>query len=86
MNRKTQQWTAFAFGVTFVVVLLVIAVVFAEPTQFQYTVFRIVLALASAGVAAIVPGFLTSSLVSAGGQRRVRHPSRPVRLVRQNRM
>jgi hypothetical protein len=60
----------FAFGATFVTALLVRAVVFPEPTPFQYTVFRIVLALAAAGVAAFVPGFLEvrcKTIVRAGG-------------------
>ncbi|MCP4402696.1 MAG: hypothetical protein GY801_36020 [bacterium] len=73
MNKKTQQWIAFVFGVTFVVVLLLIAVFFPTPTQFQYTVFRIVLALATAGVAAMIPGFLSielgvlGAIIRAGG-------------------
>ena len=65
---------AFAFGVVFVVTILVLAVAFPKPTLFQYNVFRIVLALACAGVAAVMPGFLKLNLslsaknaVSAGG-------------------
>jgi hypothetical protein len=60
----------FTFGVIFVVVLLVLAIVFPAPTSFQYTVFRIVLALAAAGIGALVPGFLEvryKSVVRAGG-------------------
>lgn len=60
----------FAFGFVFVVTLLVIAFRFPDPTVFQYTVFRIVLALAAAGIAAFVPGFLKlqiSNWLSAGG-------------------
>lgn len=68
---KTQQSTlAFLFGVVFVVVLLVIAIGFPTPTPFQYTVFRIVLALAAAGVAAMIPGFISvefKTWVKAGG-------------------
>ncbi len=51
----------FAFGATFVTALPVRAVVFPEPTPFQYTVFRIVLALAAAGIAAF------KTIVRAGG-------------------
>lgn len=61
---------AFGFGVTFFVALLVLAILFPEPTAFQYAVFRIILAIAAAGVAAVIPGILnvhTSFGVRAGG-------------------
>jgi hypothetical protein len=60
----------FAFGVVFIVTLLVLAIAFPEPTPFQYTVFRIVLALAAAGVAALIPGFMELNIAAwlkAGG-------------------
>jgi hypothetical protein len=56
---------AFVFGIAFVVTLLVLAVKFPNPTPFQYTVFRIVLALAAAGVAAMIPGIIKVEM-SAG--------------------
>jgi len=65
-----ERLAVFLFGVVFVVALLVLAVVFPEPSPFQYTVFRIVLALAAAGIAAFIPGFLeveVGSVVKAGG-------------------
>ncbi len=65
---------AFVFGVTFVVTLIILAIKFPHPTPFRYNVFRIVLALAAAGVAAMIPGFInlafnptTEFLVRAGG-------------------
>jgi hypothetical protein len=70
MNKKTQKLTAFIFGVVFVVVLIVLAIAFPNPTPFQYTVFRVILALASAGVAAMIPGFLEIEVpnwIRAGG-------------------
>jgi predicted membrane channel-forming protein YqfA (hemolysin III family) len=54
----------FIFGVIFVVTLIVLSIAIPEPSQFQYTTFRIVLALAAAGVAAIIPGFLSLKLES----------------------
>jgi hypothetical protein len=48
----------FIFGLTFVIVLLLVALAVPNPTDFQLFVFRIVLALAAAGVAALIPGFL----------------------------
>jgi hypothetical protein len=70
VTKKSQQSTAFAFGAVFVVAMLVLAIAFPNPTPFQYTVFRIVLALAIAGVAAMIPGFLEveiSGRIRAGG-------------------
>lgn len=49
---------AFVFGLIFVICLLVLAVKFPKPTPFQYSVFRITLSLAAAGVAAMIPGFI----------------------------
>jgi hypothetical protein len=70
MAKPMEKYVAFAFGVVFVVVLLVLATQYPNPTPFQYTVFRIVLALAAGGVAAMIPGFLTvqvSNAIRAGG-------------------
>ncbi len=50
--------------------LITIAFWFPYPSSFQYVVFRIVLALAAAGVAAFIPGFLSvilSGWLRAGG-------------------
>jgi hypothetical protein len=65
---------AFIFGLCFVGILLVLAVCFPQPTAFQYTVFRIALALAAAGVAGVIPGMIrlkfqpnTMLLIHAGG-------------------
>lgn len=60
----------FAFGVVFVGTLLLLSIRFPNPTDFQYLVFRIVLALASAGVAALMPGLLEvefQTWLKAGG-------------------
>src|ERR1700732_2507139 len=74
---KVPLWeriATFASGTTFVGALLLLAVLFPEPTPFQYTVFRIVLALAAAGFVAFVPGFIEvryevkhKTLIRAGG-------------------
>jgi hypothetical protein len=58
MNKTVEKYLAFIFGVVFVGALIVLAISFPIPSPFQYTVFRIVLALAAAGVAAMIPGFL----------------------------
>lgn len=54
----TERLAVFVFGVIFVTALLVLAVVIDHPTPFQYTIFRIVLALAAAGVATFIPGLI----------------------------
>ena len=70
-SRSTWELKAiFAFGVLFVIVVMLIAITHPRPTEFQQTIFRIVLSLAAAGVAALVPGFLTiryKNILRAGG-------------------
>lgn len=71
--QATPNWQligAFTFGVVFLVVILAIAMFKPYPTPFEYTVFRIVLSLAAAGVGAILPGFIDVSFknwLRAGG-------------------
>lgn len=68
--KKQQRAGAYGFGVLFVVVMLSIAIGVPNPTAFQYTVFRIVLALTAAGVASMIPGFINVQVgnwVRAGG-------------------
>lgn len=58
------------FGVVFVSAILIVAITIPEPSRFQYEVFKIVLAVAVAGVAAFIPGFLNveiGSWLRAGG-------------------
>jgi hypothetical protein len=65
-----EQFLAYSFGVLFIVILLIVALFVPEPTPFQYLVFRIVLSVAVAGVAAMIPGFINLKLGSwlrAGG-------------------
>ena len=70
LSKATQQKTAFGFGAILVLIMLAIAFICPSPTPFQYTIFRIVLALASAGIAAMIPGFINvevGTAVRAGG-------------------
>ena len=67
---KAEVIAAFGFGVVFVIAMLVLATLFKEPTEFQYTVFRIVLAIAVAGAASVIPGIVEVELpigIRAGG-------------------
>jgi hypothetical protein len=68
-KRKRADWERtliFVFGIGVVFLLLYLAVAYREPSAFQYAVFRTVLALAAAGVAALVPGVLHLELPWAG--------------------
>lgn len=56
---------ATAFGIAGVIVMLILAIFFPRPTAFQYTVFRIILALAGAGVGATIPGLLDVNVSGA---------------------
>jgi len=72
-DNKVQIWqviAAFAFGVVFVVTILIVTFIKPNPTAFEYTIFKTVMALAAAGVGAILPGFLHVSFkntLRAGG-------------------
>ena len=70
ITKRTERMVVFVFGVVFLVVMLVLAIAIPEPTAFRYTVFRTVLAVAVAGVAAFLPGFMEANIgggVRAGG-------------------
>ena len=70
LERQEQRKGAYIFGIIFLVVIIVIAIFIPHPSYFQYTVFRIVLALAAAGVIAMVPGFFDleiGNILRAGG-------------------
>jgi hypothetical protein len=60
---------AFVFGVVFISVMLVFATQIPNPTQFQQWVFIVVVALAGAGIGAVIPGVLNykSPYLTAGG-------------------
>ena len=62
---------AFAFGVIFLAAILAIAVLLPNPTPQQFMIFRIVIAVAAAGVAAVIPGLLAVNL-SAGKKLAIR--------------
>jgi hypothetical protein len=62
--RKTQIWEkigGFSFGVVFVSAMLALNVLIPNPTSTQYETFKIVLALAAAGIGGILAGFIQVS-------------------------
>jgi ABC-type uncharacterized transport system substrate-binding protein len=70
MTKGRQTIMAFGFGIAGTIAIVTLAIFFPVPTPFQYTVFRIILALATAGIAAMIPGFLEVQVpqwVRAGG-------------------
>ena len=67
---KWQIIVAFIFGATICIVMLVIAIYFPNPTKFQILVFRVILSLSAASIAALIPGFIKvniSPYITAGG-------------------
>jgi hypothetical protein len=62
-----QAIVAFLFGIVFIVTLLILALKFPYPTPFQGKVFQIVLSLAAAGVAAMLPGIMNVEFSSSWG-------------------
>jgi hypothetical protein len=74
LNQQQQILIAFAFGVIFITFLLVAIIFIPNPSPAQETIFRIVIALAAAGIGAMIPGvldlklnFWTQLVISAGG-------------------
>lgn len=64
------KWLSFFFGIVFLSVMLVFAVAFPNPSQFQLRVFITVLALSAGGVGAVLPGYFEirrKNLWRAGG-------------------
>jgi transcription elongation GreA/GreB family factor len=57
-ERVLSIMLAFIFGVVFVAALLIFVIIIPNPTDQQFEVIRIVLALAAGGIAAVIPGFL----------------------------
>jgi len=58
------------FGIAFIIIILFLILFFPCPTTSQFFVFRLILSIAVAGFAAIIPGFFKfnySKFVSAGG-------------------
>jgi TIR domain len=70
VKKPTQVICAFAFGVVFIVVMLVIAIDIPYPPDFRFLTFRVILALAAGGIAGMLTGFISagiSKVVRAGG-------------------
>lgn len=68
--KNWQKLTSLGLGLVFILVLLSIAFLVPNPTVTQWFVFRVVLALAAAGIGAIIPGLIVvnvSNVVRAGG-------------------
>ena len=66
----TEQYFAFGFGAVLLLILLLVSLKHPYPSDFQYTVMRIMLALASACVAVFLTGFLRVEIkqfIEAGG-------------------
>jgi hypothetical protein len=55
----TELWVVFGFGAIFLIARLAIAILVPNPTVDQEAVFRTVLSLSAAGVAAALPGLLS---------------------------
>jgi hypothetical protein len=61
-RHEWERPAIFAFGIVFIVLLVILAIFFPNPTPFQFEVFKTVLALAAAGIAALIPGLLNVDL------------------------
>ena len=69
-NKQYQRWAAFVFGVSFLLIIIILVLFIPTPTASQISVFQTVLALAAAGIATCIPGFLeveVKAYIRAGG-------------------
>jgi hypothetical protein len=57
-EKGRERILSFIFGGFLVAGMIVLAVFFPEPTEFQYNIFRTILSLSIAGVVACSPGFI----------------------------
>jgi hypothetical protein len=67
---KQEINAVFLFGVVFIIAIMVLAFAFPNPTPIEYLVMRIVLAVATAGIATLLTGFIDVTIphfVKAGG-------------------
>ncbi len=57
-NGRTQadKFLAYVFGVGAIVILLIIAIFYPNPSHHSQLIFRVVLAIAAAGLGAVIPG------------------------------
>ncbi len=70
MTKANERIIVFTLGVVFVVALVVLSYYVPQPTQSQFFIFKVVLALAASGIAAMMPGFVEIDIpkvVRAGG-------------------
>jgi hypothetical protein len=58
LSPKEEKIWAACLGVVFVAIILIFNISYPNPTPTQYDAFRTVLAIAAAGIGAILPGFL----------------------------
>lgn len=58
LQLSPEKTALFLFGVFFVVVLLLLALAVPSPTEAQWRIFNVVLALVAAAIGAILPGVL----------------------------
>src|SRR5687768_5700907 len=68
--HRSERKAAYIFGIVFITATMLLAIVFPNPTPFQYTIFRIVISLAAAGIASMIPGFIEIEIpnwIRAGG-------------------
>ncbi|MCB1176391.1 MAG: hypothetical protein KDK36_02320 [Leptospiraceae bacterium] len=69
-NQKIDPLIPFIAGLVLLIILLVTIFFIKDPSPFQYLVFRVIIALSAAGLAALLPGFLsveTKGGIKAGG-------------------
>jgi hypothetical protein len=70
MSKKTELYLSFIFGFIFICLMFFLPLYLPNPTGFQEFVYRVILALAAAGIGAVLPGFIEikyKNFIRAGG-------------------
>lgn len=69
-NRYRERIAIFIFGIVFFFIVILFALFKPDPTVTQWFIFRVVLAIAAAGIAVLIPGLLSieiESKIKVGG-------------------
>lgn len=61
-SSERDKYLGYAFAVVALIVVLITTITTPNPTSYQYTVYRIILALAAGGIGAVLPGALEFKL------------------------
>ena len=63
--KQLEKYSAILFSIIFCSLLLIVSIFFPSPTEFQYSIIRLLLAISAAGLTALIPTFLNLEFTDA---------------------